>query len=192
MSNPYIFLIVGASGSGKGLLLRALRDMGQRHVIIIPKQTTRRSKTTNGDEMISIYPKKKIDPKFNIIYGNWLNKYGICSSDIWENIKKGKYQVLIVSNLNAIKKLYHRFGPLIKLIYLYSPVDKEQLEKHQKDIAAENKNEIEVRKSKIKVVHDYYVDNITMFDHVLLNMQEPEDLCDQIFRLFQYYREKEF
>jgi len=190
MSNPYIFLIVGASGTGKGILLRALRDMGERHVVIIPKQTTRKSKTTDGDEMMSIYPKKKFDPKFDILYGNYLNKYAICSSNIWENIKKSKFQVLIVSNLKAIKKLYHHFGSLIKLIYLYSPVDKEQLEKHQKDIATEDKKEIEVRKSKIEVVHDYYVDNITVFDHVLLNIQEPEDLCDQIFRLFQYYREK--
>ena len=190
MSNSYIFLIVGSSGSGKGTLLRALRDMGERHVTIISKQTTRESKTTDGDEMISIYPKKKFDPKFDIIYGNYLSKYAICSSNIWENILKGKFQVLIVSNLKAIKKLYDHFGSLIKLIYLFSPVDKEQLGKHLKDIATEEKKEIEVRKSKIKVIHNYYLDNITVFDHVLLNIQEPEDLCDQIFKLFQYYREK--
>lgn len=190
MPKPYIFLIVGASGAGKGTLLRALRDMGQRHVVIIPKQTTRAPKATDGDEMVSVYPRKKVDPEFDVKYRNYLNEYGICSAEIWENVKTSKFQVLIVSNLKAIKELYHRFGPLIKLIYLYSPIREEGLEKHQKDIAAEDTDEIAVRKSKIEVVHGYYIDNITMFDHVLLNTQEPEDLSDQIFRLFQYYQKE--
>jgi guanylate kinase len=196
MLNPYLFLIVGASGSGKGTLLRALKDMGDRYVTVISKITTRPPKATDGDELISINPaptaiqktQKDFEIKYDIVYGQYKYHYGISTSDILQNFKKGKFQVLIVSNSDAIKKLYQKFEPIIKLIYLYSPIDVEKLEAHQINIGTESPEEIEKRKKGIEEIHKFYITNISRFDHVFLNIREPEDMFDQIFRLFKRYR----
>src|SRR5205823_684254 len=141
--------------------LRALKDMGDRYVTIVPKITDRNPKATDGEEIISINNRsgaqrkseKDFDKKYDIIYENYGNHYGISSSEIFENLKHGKFQILIVSNSQAIQKLYEKFEPIIKLIYLYSPVNEVQLEKHQLNIAMDNEEEIKKRKDGINSIH---------------------------------------
>ena len=71
---------------------------------------------------------------------------------------------------------------------MYSPIDGEKLAEHQKNIGTANDQEIEQRKKGIDQLHKFYVNNISRFDHVFLNIREPEDMFDQIFRMFKHYR----
>lgn len=201
MRSPSLFIIVGASGSGKGLLLRSVRDMGEKHIVVIPKATTRAKKTTDGDEFLFFPHWTDFPAKFDVVYGNYKASYGIPTSDIWEVLRCGKHALLICSNFAsldeggkplrghkaAIPHLCSVFGPLAKLVYLHSHVTQEEAEDHQRVIGAENAAEIETRKSKISTVRKYYVENIALFDHVLLNVGDPEDLSDQMFRLIRWY-----
>ncbi len=186
MRQPTLFVIVAASGAGKGVLLRSVRDMGERHMIVIPKVTTRRRKTTDGPEMIHV---RRIDRKrYHVVYGNYKSHYGISTEDIYAALRLGRHCMLICSNMkSAIPALKAALGPLMKLVYLYAPPDPESTESNQILIGATDQDETRIRKNKVWVVFRYYVDNISLFDHVLLNVGDPEDLSDQMFRLVQSY-----
>lgn len=205
MNNPVLFVVVGASGSGKGVLLRSVRDMGERHIVVINKGVTRKRKTTDGPEMAIYRPDELLNEDYDIVYANYLALYGIRTSDIWEALSHGRHALLICSNFASIDKdkktipgampaipiLRRVFGPLMKLVYLHSQIDQDISQEHQSEIAAADQKETRVRKKKIPIVRGYYVDNIGQFDHVLLNVGEPEDLSDQVFRLISFYDKKE-
>ena len=195
-----LFVIVGASGSGKGLLLHAVRDMGPQHITVIPKMTTRTQKATDSDEMICGRP-LPFPAEYDILYGNYKATYGIPTCKIWNALLERKHALLICSNFasldeggrsipglqHAIPALHDIFGPAIKLVYLHSRVTEEAAERHARQIATEDEDEIAVRKGKVIAVRRYYVDNIGYFNHVLLNVGESEDLTDQMFRLVRWY-----
>jgi ABC-type dipeptide/oligopeptide/nickel transport system ATPase component len=205
MNNHVLFVVVGASGSGKGVLLRSVRDMGERHIVVINKGVTRKRKTTDGSEMTIYRPDELSNEDYDIVYANYLALYGIRTSDIWEALSHGRHALLICSNFASIDKdkkpipdtvpaiptLRRVFGPLMKLVYLHSHIDQDMSQEHQSEIAAADLKETRVRKKKIPIVRGYYVDNIGRFDHVLLNVGEPEDLSDQVFRLISFYDKKE-
>ena len=200
MPRAVLFVVVGASGSGKGILLRALRDMGERRVVVIRKATSRRPKTSDGPEMVN-YEGRPFPRKYDIIYGNYRARYGIASTDIWRAITTGKHALLICSNfvsrdelgqsmpglVDAIPRLHSLFGPLMRLVYLHSATTADSTRRHLEEIATEDAGEIETRMEKVDIVRRYYVDNAGLFDHVLLNVLEPEDLSDQMFRLVRLY-----
>jgi hypothetical protein len=183
---PIIFVIVAASGAGKGVLLRAVRDMGERHILVIPKVTTRRRKTTDGPEMVRV---RTIDPAiYDIQYGNYKAQYGISTLAIYNALRAGRHCLLICSNMkSAIPTLIEKFGESIRLVYLYAPPNPEGTAANQILIGATSDEETRLRKDKVWAVFQYYVDNIQAFDHVLLNVGEPEDLADQMFRLVENY-----
>ena len=200
MNSPVLFVIVGTSGAGKGVLLRSVRDLGESRVTVIPKATSRERKANDGEELV-FYPDGRFPRCYDIVYGNYRGKYGISTGAIWDALAQGKHALLICSNLSnigkdgrpirgfvpAIPTLHRVFGPLMKLVYLYSLVTPQDSEHHQREIAAQDVEDIEVRKRKIPTVRKYYVDNIGLFHHVLLNVGDPEDLSDQLFRLVLLY-----
>lgn len=200
MHKPVLLNIVAASGAGKGVLLRSIRDMCGRYISIIPKATNRERRATDGDEIVG-YADGNFPSYYDIIYGNYTNKYGIPTKAIWDCFQNGKHAFLICSNFksvnkdgkrlkgfdDAIPKLKKFFGPALKLVYLFSLINPTVSKAHHNQIAVDDPKEIDIRNQKINTVNQYYFDNIEYFDHVLLNIKEPEDLNDQLFRLILYY-----
>jgi len=46
----------------------------------------------------------------------------------------------------------------------------------------------QIRTQKIRTFHDRYIENIALFDHVILNYREPDDMLTQYRSLVRYYR----
>ena len=186
VSTQRLFVLVGASGSGKDLLIRAVNDMGARHAQIIPKHTSRDRLPNDGNEMTC-----DGDPGYDldgcdIQYENYGDKYGIKSDEIWEGLRKGAFQVVVVSNLDAIKELRKIFGDLTVLIYVHSDMSAEEYRR----VTAEYRNDadyVERRVTEYRLAFDIYLRHFLAFNHVLIYAGLDEDLYDQIFRLFRAY-----
>jgi hypothetical protein len=202
MSNsPVILNIVGAEGSGKGLLLRSARDMGDHYIDIIKKATTRKPQLTDTGELEFYESVDSFHDKYNIIYGNYKHHYGISTSDIWHAISIGKVAFLINSNfsgatqrgevykddIGAVQLLKAEFGPLFKLIYIHTDISRDEIVKHSQIIDVKEPDVVALKADKALTVASYFTDNIEAFDHVLLNVRAPEDLSDQLFRLTMLY-----
>ena len=181
-----LFVIVGTPGSGKDLLIRAVNDMGAQHAQIVPKHTSRVRRRDDGNEMICPGDPGHDLEGCDVTYENYSEKYGIKSDKIWEGLKKGAFQVVVVSNLDAIKNLQRIFGELMVLIYVHSEMDAKEYQreeiKHEDDI-----DYVKRRADEYDFAYRLYLENFLAFNHALIYSGLPEDLYDQIFRLFRAY-----
>ncbi len=183
---PRLFLVVGTPGSGKDLLIRAVNDLGVQHARIVPKHTTRMRRSDDGNEMICREDEGFDLDACDVVYANFGETYGVESSKIWDGLRHGVFQVLVVSNAEAINKLRRIFGQFVVLAYVHSGVDAEM---YRSSESSENRDSEYVRKrlAGYRSAYMIYLGNLLAFDHVLLNYGAPEDLFDQIFRLFRAY-----
>ncbi len=186
-----LFVLVGTPGSGKDLLIRAVKDLGAQHAQIVPKHTSRKRRPDDGTEVIC--PE---DPGYNleqcdIRYENYGTQYGIMTSQIWEGLREGIFQVVVVSNVEAINKLREIFGELVVLVYIHSEVDSGEYQR----IEAARKNDpeyldteyVERRVKNYRLAFDVFLENYLAFNHVLIHSGPSENLYDQMFRLFRAY-----
>lgn len=185
-STARLFIIVGntpniQTTNGKDLIIQAVDSMGSLHASIIPKYTSRAPKDDDGDEMIcSCSFEMKRDGTASIttpsgkhcigdiVYERNGNRYGFSSKGIWEGLKCGKFQVVVISDAETINKLREIFGGLVVLIYVHS----HHVEK-----------EIHITEPEFEL----FSRNFGLFNHVLIYEDKAEDLYDQIFRLFRAY-----
>ncbi len=205
---PKLFIVVGSPASGKDELIRAINTLGNLHADIVPKYTDRYWRYDDGNEMICKYiinndgeyianPCYNIN-RCNIQYENYETKYGIATDDIWNGLKKGVHQVLVVSNINALNQLKRIFGNLAVIIYIYSEVTKEEymkkeLNKYKEKVfdSESNINEyLKLREENFDMAWNLYEENFMLFNHVFIFTKREEDLYDQIFRLFRYYENR--
>lgn len=186
---PRLFVIVGTPGSGKDILIRAVNVLGNRHADIVRKHTTRARRGDDGEEMIC---PGDPDYKFqacDIKYKNYGDQYGIESEKIWEGFRHSRFQVAVVSDLDAIKALQQIFGQLMVLIYVHS---EKSIDAYRKDAAKHGDIDyVERRVQEYAQARQLYLDNFLAFNHVLISAGLDEDLYDQIFRLFRAYERGE-
>lgn len=174
-----IFVIVGEKTSGKDEIIRAVYELGGMHAQIVPKYTSRGKEPEDGREIECNYQFEKKDGidgykisaegnkgevKCDIVYNRNNNFYGINTHQIWEGLRSHKFQVIVVSELEAINSLRRKFGSLVKLIYIHGQND--------------NSDSLEFQ---------LFVRYFDFFDHVLIYESRKEDLYDQLFRLFRAY-----
>lgn len=181
-----IFLVVGTPGSGKDLLIQAVNDLGSLHARIVPKHTSRIRYEDDGNEMIC-----SDDPDYDlegcdVKYENYGMFYGVKSELVWDYVKEEISQVIVVSNIEAINKLISIFGDLVVLIFVHSEMNPEEYKKEQ---LAQGKDleYISERVNKYKKAFNIYLNNFSLFKHVLIYAGSPENMFDQIFRLFTFY-----
>ncbi len=185
MSRTYLLIVVGGSRSGKDELVQALQLMSKESVSVVVKHTSR--KVRGEDRRILRHVRAPNQDSDTLVYEHFGYKYGVQPCEIWEGWKAQRIQVLILSNCEVISKLRSIFGPLIITIYIHRNA-------RNKELCGEltsdgmSRREIRERLRHTADLHDYYVTNIAMFDHVLLNIGQPEDLIDQMCRLVRYYR----
>ena len=186
-STARLFIIVGntpnEAENGKDLIIQAVDTMGALHAGIIPKYTSRDEKADDGNEMIcnctflqrrngifKVKTKHGGDVKCDIVYQRRGNYYGFDSEVIWKGLKRGMFQVVVISEAETINKLRDRFGGLAVLIYVHSH--------NMKYNGQDKRTDEEFR---------LFSHNFSSFNHVLIYEDKAEDLYDQIFRLFKAY-----
>jgi guanylate kinase len=182
---PKIFVICGTPGSGKDILIKAINDLGKHHAIIVPKHTTRKRRTDDGNEMICSDDKNYDMSACEIVYDNYEDKYGINVSQIWAAMLEKSSQVLVVSNIEAINSLKKIFSTNLIFVYVHSEMSADDFGKSQKSEKVDAYTE--KRLKKYRDAFEIFLRNYNFFKHVLIYSGSQEDLIDQIFRLLNYY-----
>lgn len=182
-SHVRIFVIAGAVSSGKKDLVNAMSLMEKSRVVSYKKVTTRPKNIGDKDDLRHI---SGISKKFNVTYEKQGHKYGISTSEIWELLSKGKIVLLVASDNDTIEKIVDEFGDICTVLYLHANynIDVIKRDLQKKDLS---ESEIKKRLSGIDELYKIYVENMKLFDHVLLNTSEPEDLYDQAFNILDNY-----
>jgi len=186
MRGVRLYIVVGTPGSGKDELVRAVRILGETHAGVVPKHTSRARQADDGDEMICSDDEGYDLASCQITYANFEERYGIRTDQVWDRLRHGVSQVLVVSNAEAIRELLAEFDSFVTLLYVHSVVTEADFTRQAEERGYTEEYSRE-RIEKYWDAFDVYVRNIRAFDHVLIHAADNEDLYDQIFRLFRAY-----
>ena len=179
ISKASVYIILGASGSGKTTCLQYLHEKYSFN--LIEKQTTRKRRQNDGSNIISV---KKISSECDIRYTQYGIQYGFSSSDIWSNLRNDKNCAIVVNDVRTIRLIKRRLGALSVCLFLQSNIDKDKLleiEKSRYNLHSDNIIlAAERRAEKIKSIHRKYIEHSVLFDHVLLNVGTIKELTHQL------------
>ena len=186
-STAKLFIIVGNTpgdqniANGKDLIIQAVDSLGALHAEIIPKYTSRGIKEDDGNEIIcdceftlnsqgtyDVFIPEHGYVNCDIVYSRKGNMYGFNSQEIWNGLKRGMFQVVVISEVETINKLREIFGGLVILVYVHS-------------------HNVECLNGKAEEEFKLFSENFAAFNHVLIYEDKAEDLYDQMFRLFKAY-----
>ena len=97
----------------------------------------------------------------------------------YKMLRQGKTSIVVINDIRAIEDLRSIFGDLIISLFLYrKPADLNEFEKEEKERVKETKGEkdkiiadiAKTRYEKAQAISRIYIENIQMFDHVILNI----------------------
>lgn len=174
-----VYFLLGASCSGKTTCLHELKN--SYHFELITKETTRARRSDDGGEIDCV---EKISITCDIRYTQYEVEYGFNSKEAWFHLSKNKDCALVVNDIRSLKILKNMFGGACRCIYLHSNVSARDIviqESHreigrQTSAASLTENRVE----RIKTIHRKYIENIYIFDYVVLNVGSKEDLFLQL------------
>ncbi len=187
MSNAHmIFVVYGASGSGKSAILNMISDLSDR-VSIHRKDTDRKQRPTEKGKSLKelrfVSSLKQED--YALIYEQFGNKYGIRKDILSKAFENHELHFIIIGNVESIKKMKALY-PYMKTIYVhYSP------EEIPKRFLERDPLEYEKRKLKIEKQYDDFLKHNTFFDHIIINFWDLETSKRQIRNIMRLYS-KEF
>lgn len=181
-NKPKIFVLFGASGSGKSTILNFIKNI--KDCQILPKDTTRPLRLNEKKENVPELNFIKTfahSTDYTISYNYCGFKYGI-RKDLIENLSKNKLYFVILSDIESIKEFKNKVPNSLN-IYIHCDPD------HIPERIIKRDGLI-LKKRQKKIVKSYkdFIKNNTLFDHVLINLWEWKFAKQQINNIIDLYR----
>lgn len=179
------FAIFGASGSGKSTILRLLQKISP-NVSIHRKDSTRPPRKTEPKEGTIELRFVKIlnNEEYDIIYPLYGHLYGVRKNLLMKAFDKKEIHFIVINNISAIQQFKYMY-PDAKAIYIHTDPEKIP-ENYQK------REGIELVERKRRILQQYheFLENNTLFDHVVLNFWDLENSTKQLKNIIHYYMRK--
>lgn len=185
-----LFLIDGASGTGKSDLINYISDYNT-DIFYIEKYTTRKireyeKKNTQKLDLIHISNYKFDNYNFDYVYNYGGYKYGFSKTDIINKFKKSDNVFIIVRDVNLITKLKNDFS-FFNVISIFIYTDRDQIvDRLKKEL--HKPEDIKFRIDRLEIAYKSYLKNPTFYDEVLINSGSVDDYQRIIDSTFNKYR----
>lgn len=173
-----IYILSGGSGSGKTELLNAMLKKNPESAIAPPKYSNRKKRDEN-DDIHTVRVSSFNKPEYTFVYSVNNNIYGFKAKEIIDCLKNGKNVFVIISDFRVIEEFKKHFGSLVSVIYIFRSMTEEELtailnerkKENKKEQANNTTNDTEdkIRKNRLYLTQRQYVENISLFNHVILN-----------------------
>jgi guanylate kinase len=180
-STARLIVVAGASFSGKDDLVNAMIQIEPAKTLLYQKGTTRPKKDGDKGELLHL---KELGDEYDVRYDKNGYTYGLSTHDIWQSLSQQKIVLIVLSDLDSIVKLKKEFHDICTVLYLHANINEEEMEKAKKDMSDD---EFSKRLNSTKELRETYVKHMNVFNHVLLNTSESEDLYDQAFNILDFY-----
>ncbi len=187
-----IITLTGPSQSGKStakdFFLKHSHKEGEEdgwyYPISIPKYNTRKPrKDDKPDEVIS---RKVLPKKCDLVYQQYDVRYGFSSKDLLKKLQEGFICLIVINDVRTISEVKRIFGKLCKSIYLHrQAISKADFIAEAKKRGNNDDKMIEKRIKKAEAIYRIYIENIDLFDNVLLNSSNEENLEAQIIKVIE-------
>ena len=165
MNKGLIYIIFGASGTGKTTLIAQLRQLNNR-IDIHEKGTTRDLRSY--DELELKHVSDDEIEKYDYIYENYGYKYGISKTNIEDSLKFSKHHFIICNDKKTILGIKKDFKDRVRVIFLLFDRLEDTLVEIQKERNIKD-DEINLRVEKYRALNQEFLDNRSFFDAIIIN-----------------------
>jgi guanylate kinase len=177
------------SGAGKSTTLDLLSEHSNKdfNPVKVTKYTTR---SPHDDDHGEVKCVDNIPSDCDLVYEHYGERYGIALNTLFDQITRGFSPVVILNDVRTVEDVKNVFGGIVKSIFIYR---EEPTKAGYNAIAVSkgitNDDEIERRFQKAKTLYRIYIENIHLFDHVIINNQNDlerlVDLRSQVSHIIQ-------
>lgn len=192
-NNAFIITLTGPSMSGKSYVIDRIMELEEKlyskkkiifHPIKISKYTTRSYRIEEIENMLK---GKTVDVKScdiipyycDLRYQTYGKQYGLSSKSIRDNLQCGNSPIIIINDVRVVEELKKCFPKSVLALFLFREIPKlSSYEKIASERGNSSVNETMDRFNKATAIYRTYIENIALFDRVILNPSRSNNLYD--------------
>lgn len=182
----FIITLTGSSQSGKTLLMNKIQQLGirlkKKDIFFLPKITrkyTTRYLRWDEEELLQQgkYPDvkhiKQIPEACDLVYQTYGIRYGIETKILSERLEKKQSPIIVINDIRAVEELRKYFPGQVLSLFLFRKIPKlEDFKKEAQNRGNVSEAEVVARYEKAVAIYRIYIENIVLFDNVILNSIE--------------------
>jgi guanylate kinase len=185
---PFVITVTGPSQSGKSLVLQKIRALSdilneqgyEFNPQLIKKKTTREYRidelnALDNNQELDVEHVETIPEDYDLVYQSYGLRYGLNTKHITKLIEEEKTPYAVINDIRAVEELKEVFPNQVLSIFLFRKIPDLSDFKREAMLRG-NVTEIEVyaRYEKSLAIYRMYIENIALFDKVILNAIEYE------------------
>jgi guanylate kinase len=171
----FVVTLTGPSQCGKSTIQKFFidRKSAKFKPVIFRKYTTRLPREAE-DDIICV---ENIPLKCDLVYEQYGVRYGFRFDDLYEHFEKGESPIIVLNDVRAVEDVRTALWPQVISLFLYKqPPFKEVFFEEEEKRAKKNAEHAVIshtaqnRFDKANSIYRIYIENIYLFDHVVLNV----------------------
>ena len=173
----YIITLTGPSQCGKSTIRNFFinRANAKFKPVIFKKYSTRPARESEDDTIC----RDKIPHHCDLVYEQYGERYGFRFDDLYDHLEKGESPIIVLNDVRAVEDVRTALRPQVISLFLYrQPPNKDKFHEEEKRRASEDVSEkiifdmAQKRYDKAKAIYRIYIENIQLFDNVILNVDD--------------------
>jgi guanylate kinase len=186
-----VITLTGPSQAGKTTALQMFCKSKDLSPEIIPKYKTRERRADDDEEVLDT---NEIPDFCDIVYEHAGVHYGFTSQSVYDSLQKGNTPLIILSDVRAIEDIRSLLGPITTSIFIFrqEPELRSMMDVAKKEREIDDLDDTVMRLSKARAVYRIYIENIHLFDHVLVNSGGISALQSQVSSIIESISIHEF
>lgn len=176
-----IITLTGPSQSGKSTAIDYFLSIKRKgyNPECIAKYTTREPR--EDDKSREVIYCDALPSSCDLVYQQYDNRYGLSLNSIQENLVNGITSIIVINDVRTISEVKRIFGPLCKSVFVFRKSPNYKEFKDEADSrGVTNEKIITKRLKKAEAIYRIYIENIHLFDNVIINAFNRTELKKQI------------
>lgn len=185
-----IITLTGPSGSGKSTAIKYFLKYNTDFFKpqVIAKYSTRQRRKEDSFEIKAGY--EQLPSECDLVYEQYGVRYGLILQEVYDVLSQGQSPIVILNDVRAVDDIRSLLGGLVKSVFIYrSDPDLELMNRIALDRGQVDKSDVTRRYQKAQSIYRIYIENIHLFNHVIINRYSRSELAVQVKRIIQGFKQ---
>jgi guanylate kinase len=162
---PYVITITGPSRAGKSTTVEYFNEFASKRFKpeLVRKYTTRPPRKHDKD----CIAEEEIPPECDLVYEQYGERYGLKLQTLIDHLANGKSPIVILNDVRAVEDIRTTFREHVRSLFIFrhDPLS----EDYRQELIDSRKEDGQIRFEKASTIYRIYIENIHLFDHVIIN-----------------------
>lgn len=182
----FIITLTGPSQSGKSLVMDKILSLqnllnGSEDIFLPRKIRKFTTRYLRMDEIEMGETGKEVDVEFvrripencDLVYQTYGIRYGLSTLTVRKELEKGRFPIIVINDIRAVEEIRKEFPGRVLSLFLFRKIPElEDFQNEAKKRGNVSVQEVIARYEKAVSIYKTYIENISLFDHVILNAIE--------------------